>query len=72
MNRQALSRHIISLIGLTTIGLTTLGLTTLGLTGCRKEEAPPAGAHAGHDQHQHTESCEHQPSNRASIIAASG
>lgn len=72
MNRQALSRHIISLIGLTTLGLTTIGLTTLGLTGCRKEEAPPAGAHAGHDQHQHSESCEHQPSNRASIIAASG
>lgn len=39
------------------------------LTGCQKQ--PPAPTVVQSD-HQHNESCEHQPSNRASIIAQSG
>jgi sulfatase modifying factor 1 len=51
----------------------TIGLLLLPTSGCRKEQAVPAGEHAGHtDDHQHTESCEHQPSNRAAIIAGAG
>lgn len=36
--------------------------------GCRKEESP-AASH-DHEQHVHSESCDHQPSNRAAMLAA--
>ena len=38
-------------------------------TGCRKSASGPEADHAEH--HQHSDACEHQPSNRAAIIAAS-
>lgn len=55
------------------ISALVIGILLLPATGCRRE--PPAAtsdAHAGHGEHQHHESCEHQPSNRAAIIAGLG
>lgn len=66
MNRHPLTRHFLTFLAVTTTAL------ALAVSGCRKESTTEPAAHTGHDQHEHSASCEHQPSNRASIIAASG
>ncbi|MFZ4793348.1 MAG: formylglycine-generating enzyme family protein [Blastocatellia bacterium] len=48
----------------------TFGLAILPMAGCRKD--PVVSDHSQHAEHQHSESCEHQPSNRAAILAAAG
>lgn len=54
--------------GLTGIAAVLSFVLTLSV-GCRK---PAGGQQASGEGHHHTESCEHQPSNRASIIALGG